>query len=168
LEKSMKDIARPFVFTARSLLIISFLCPPASWLAARSASLSDPKATSAESPLQQQVIAAEREGLDALKLGNVDDFASHTADGAIFVDAHGPANKEQVVKNVADFHLTDYSMDDIHFVQLSPHSGLIVYTITEKGMSHGKEFSARAHISSIWANDGGKWVCLFSQETGAR
>ena len=125
-------------------------------------------ASSTESSLQQQVIAAERAGLEALKVGNVDEFANHTAEEAIFVDARGPATKAQVVKNVADFHLTDYSMDDIQFIPLSQTSGLIVYKITEKGTSHGREFAAQAHISSIWTERAGKWVCLFSQETGAR
>ena len=125
-------------------------------------------ASSTESSLQQQVIAAERAGLEALKVGNVDEFANHTAEEAIFVDAHGPATKAQVVKNVADFHLTDYSMDDVQFTPLSQTSGLIVYKITEKGISHGRQFAAQAYISSIWTERAGKWVCLFSQETGTR
>jgi hypothetical protein len=120
------------------------------------------------SRLEQQVVAAERAGLDALKAANLDSFADHTADEAVFVDAHGPASKAQVVTNLAGFRLTDYSMDDIRFMPLSSNSGLIVYTITEKGVSHGKEFSARAYISSVWTERGGRWVCLFSQETGAR
>jgi hypothetical protein len=166
----MKDVTHSLVFSVPIFFLTVFLCSPASRLAnAQATAPADSKAMSSEpSSLQQQVVAAEREGLDALKAGNVDDFASHTADEAVFVDAHGPASKAQVVKNVADFRLIDYSMNDIHFVQLSPTSGLVVYTITEKGNSHGKEFSARAYISSIWAERGGKWVCLFSQETGAR
>jgi hypothetical protein len=40
--------------------------------------------------------------------------------------------------------------------------------ISEKGVSHGKEFTAQAYVSSIWMEGGGKWLCLFSQETGAR
>jgi hypothetical protein len=131
------------------------------------AATTDPALTEPPS-MQQQVVAAERAGLDALKANKIEEFADHTADEAILVDAHGPASKAQVVRNVADFHLTDYSMDDIRFVQLSPNSGLLVYTIAEKGVSHGKEFVARAYISSIWAERGGKWTCLFSQETGAR
>jgi hypothetical protein len=118
--------------------------------------------------LQQQIVAAEREGLEALKTGNVDHFAELTAEDAVFVDAAGPANKAQVVSNVADLRLTVFSMDDIQFVQLSPTSGLIVYKVTEKGLSHGREFAAQAYISSIWAQQNGKWVCRFSQETTPR
>jgi len=134
--------------------------------AARSFDSLDSKAE-ADSP-QQQIVAAEREGLDALKIGNVEHFASLTADEAVFVDAAGPATKAEVVKNVAGFKLTDYSMEDIKFVPLSAASGLISYKTTEKGVSHGHEFSATVYVSSIWANRSGKWLCLFSQETAAR
>ncbi len=118
--------------------------------------------------LEQQIVAKERDGLDALKAGNVEQFGNLTADDAVLVDAHGPATKAQVLQNVAGFTLTDYSMDDVRFVPLSAKSGLITYKITEKGVSHGKEFAAQAYVSSIWAEREGKWLCLFSQETAAR
>jgi hypothetical protein len=121
-----------------------------------------------EESLRQQIVAKEREGLDALKIGNVEIFANLTAEEAVFVDAAGLATKAEVVKNVAGFTLTDYSMEDVRFVPLSAESGLISYKIHEKGVSHGHEFTAQAYISSIWADRAGKWVCLFSQETAAR
>jgi ketosteroid isomerase-like protein len=116
--------------------------------------------------LEQQVISAERAGLDALKSGNLEQFAALTADDAILVDAQGPANKAQVMKNVAGFKLTDYLMEDVKFLAVSPNTGLVSYKITEKGVSHGKEFAAQAYISSVWTHRGTQWLCLFSQETG--
>ena len=140
--------------------------------------LARPKASAAAHPfasrnagdisLEQQLVAKEREGLDALKSGNVELFGNLTADDAVLVDAHGPATKAQVLKNVAEFTLSDYSMDNLQFVPLSPNSGLITYKISEKGVSHGKEFAAQAWVSSIWTHRGDKWLCVFSQETGAR
>jgi ketosteroid isomerase-like protein len=118
--------------------------------------------------MEQQVVTKEREGLDALKSGNVQHFADLTAEDAILIDAQGPATKAQVVKNVAAFTLTEYSMDDLRFVELSKDSGLITYKIHEKGISHGKEFDAHAYVSSIWTKKGKNWLCVFSQETGAR
>jgi hypothetical protein len=120
------------------------------------------------SSLQQQIVAKEREGLDSLKSGNVEIFANLTAEEAVFVDAAGLATKADVMKNVAGFTLTDYSMEDVRFVPLSAESGLISYKIHEKGVSHGHEFAAQAYVSSIWAQRAGKWMCLFSQETAAR
>jgi ketosteroid isomerase-like protein len=144
------------------------LAPANRFILAQADSGATPPAAAKTDSLEQQVVAAERDGLDALKAGNVDRFADHTADDAVFVDAAGPATKAQVVSNVAGFRLAEYAMDDVKFVPLSPTSGLIVYTITEKGVSHGRQFAARAYISSIWTKRGGKWVCQFSQETAAR
>jgi len=118
-----------------------------------------------QAPLERQILAKEREGLDALKTGNLETFANLTADDAVFVDAHGSATKSQVMQNVAGFRLTEFSMENIRFVSLSSKSGLISYKISEKGVSHGKEFTAQAYVSSIWAKRGGHWLCLFSQET---
>ena len=122
----------------------------------------------ADAAMQEQIVAKEREGLDALKAGNVAHFGELTADEAIFVDARGPAGKAEVMKNVVGFTLVDYSITDVRFVRLSATSGLIAYKIEEKGNSHGHEFTARVYVSSVWAQQGGKWLCLFSQETGAR
>jgi ketosteroid isomerase-like protein len=118
--------------------------------------------------LQQQIVAKESEGLDALKTGDLKRFADLTADDAVFVDSHGPASKAQVMKNVAGFSLSDYQMEDISFVQISPTAGLISYKSTEKGVSHGKEFAVQVYVSSIWVERGNQWVCLFSQETAMR
>jgi hypothetical protein len=118
--------------------------------------------------LEQQIVAKEREGLDALKAGNLERFANLTADDGVFVDAQGPASKATVVKNVAGFTLSEYSMENIQFVPIAANSGLITYKIYEKGASHGKEFAAQAYVSSIWMERGKEWVCLFSQETAVR
>jgi len=118
--------------------------------------------------MEQQIVSKERQELDALKTGDLELFGNLTADDAVFVDEHGPASKAQILKNVAGFRITDYSMEDVRFVPISAKSGLISYKISEKGISHGKEFTAQVYVSSVWAERGSKWVCLFSQETPAK
>lgn len=71
------------------------------------------------------------------------------------------------MKNVQDFKLIDYSMQDVKFVSISPASGLISYKAAEKGISHGREFTSVVYVSSVWTLREGKWVCQFSQETAA-
>lgn len=129
---------------------------------------SSPASGPAEDALREQIVAQERAGLDALKTGDLTTFGASTAEDAIFVDAHGPATKAEVMEHTADFRLHDYTMADVRFLPLSADSGLIVYTLTESGSSHGKDFSARVHVSSLWRKRDGKWLCEFSQETGAR
>ncbi|HMH11909.1 MAG TPA: nuclear transport factor 2 family protein [Edaphobacter sp.] len=124
--------------------------------------------TNSKDRLQEKIVAKEREGLDALETGNLDVFGTLTAEEAVMVDAQGPATKVQVLKNVSEFRLIDYSMDDLKFVPVSATTGLISYKITEKGTSHGHEFMAKAYVSSLWTKRGSQWVCLFSQETGTK
>src|SRR5208282_2793619 len=116
--------------------------PDASAAEAQPLEFRDSKAK--EASMEQQIEAKEREGLDALKTGNLEVFGRLTAEEAVFVDAQGPASKAQVVKNVAGFTLTEYSMEGMRFIPLTSKSGLITYKIHEKGVSHGKEFSAQA------------------------
>jgi len=118
--------------------------------------------------MEQQIVSKEREGLDALKTGNLELFGNLTADDAVLVDAHGPASKAQVLKNVAEFRLLEYSMEDVRFLPIAPKSGLITYKISEKGVSHGREFVAQAYVSSVWTERGSAWGCVFSQETAAK
>jgi len=142
------------------------------WRPAVSAAIVKPFRSSIAAPsdasLQDQVVAAERSGLDALKKGDVARFGDLTADEAVFVDDHGPATKAQVLQNVVGFTISDYSMDDIHFVRVSPDTGLISYKLTEKGSSHGHDFAAQVYISSVWTHRANNWLCLFSQETAVR
>lgn len=124
--------------------------------------------TASAGSMEQQIVSKEREGLDALKTGNLDLFGNLTADDAVFVDAQGPATKAQVLKHVVGFRLVEYSMEDVKFLPLSAKSGLITYKIDEKGVSHGREFAFQVYVSSIWTKRKNKWICLFSQETAAK
>jgi hypothetical protein len=118
--------------------------------------------------LQEEIVAQERAGLDALKSGDLKSFGASTAEDAVFVDSHGPATKAEVMQHTAEFRLHDYTITDVRFVALSANSGLIAYTIAETGTSHAKEFSARVYVSSVWVKRNGKWQCVFSQETAAK
>lgn len=118
--------------------------------------------------IEEEILAQERAGLEALKNGNVQAFADAIAEEAVFVDSSGPAGKAQVVKNVAGFHPHDFTISDVRFVGLSKDSGLIVYVLDESGTTHGRDFSAKVNVSAIWTKRSGKWQCLFSQETSAR
>ena len=160
----------PSAFITLAVITIScvLLGGRPSTLVAAAPSLESHDASAQEDSLEQQIVSKEREGLEALKTGDLERFGNLTADEAVMVDAQGPATKAQVPKNVAEFRLTEYSMEDVRFLPVSKSTGLITYKITEKGVSHGKDFAAQAYVSSLWTKRGTKWVCLFSQETAAR
>jgi len=121
-----------------------------------------------QSSLRDQVVGAERAELDALKSGNTAAFADLIAEEAVFVDSTGTASKSEVVKHIADFRLREYTMSNIQFVPVSAVSGVVVYRLTQTGISHNKEFTATVLASALWMQRNGKWVCVFSQETPAK
>jgi len=122
-----------------------------------------------ETPTQRdQIVAAERAELDALKSSDIAAFAGLIADEAVFVDAAGPASKAEIVKHSANFRLRDYTMSNIQLITLSQGVDLLVYRVAETGTSHGGVFSANVLVSSIWVRRDGRWLCLFSQETAAK
>jgi Domain of unknown function (DUF4440) len=137
-------------------------------LGALTAALALAESPDARGALRDEVVAQERGGLDLLKKGDLASFARTIASDAIFVDDHGPATRSEVIEHTASFKLDDYTMTDIRFVALSPSSGLLSYQMKESGSSHGHAFSADVYVSSVWAQHGGSWQCVFSQETAAR
>ncbi len=161
--------------SASALILVVAITFPSTFLLGRpkisdaaNPALKSLDADTSKGSMEQQIVSKEREELDALKAGDLELFGKLTADDAVFVDTQGPASKAQVLKNVARFRITEYSIEDVRFVSISKASGLISYKITEKGVSHGKEFAAQVYVSSVWAKRGSQWVCLFSQETGAK
>lgn len=145
------------------LALSATLLPPGS-----SRALPRRAGASEKDSLQERIVAKEREELDALETGNMQAFANLLAEEAVFVDARGPVSKAEVVKNTAEFRLSEYAMQEVRFVPLSSKSGLIAYRLFEKGASHGREFAGTVYVSSLWAERNGKWLCLFSQETAAK
>ena len=108
----MKKTPVALAFVSLVALVAFLLCRPTV-----TAAIAKPFRSSIAAPsdasLQEQVVAAERAGLDALKKGDVARFGDLTADEAVFVDDHGPATKAQVLQNVVGFTISDYSMDDV-------------------------------------------------------
>lgn len=121
-----------------------------------------------EDSLQQQIVAKEREELDALKSGDHKAFANLIADEAMFLDPRGHGTKAEVVEHTSAFRLIDYTMESVKFVPVGVNSGVVAYKLTQKGNAHGHEFTSVAYASALWTKRRGNWVCLFSQETPAR
>ena len=121
-----------------------------------------------ESAIAPQIVAKEREELEALKAENREAFGKLLAEEALFVDARGPANKTQVMNNLSGFTLSEYTTGEVAYLPLTSKSGLITYKMHKKAISHGREFEADVYVSSMWEKRGKDWVCLFSQETAAK
>jgi Domain of unknown function (DUF4440) len=131
-------------------------------------SLAQESAPPEPTSLQHQIVTKETEELNCLKSADIQCFADLIADNAVFLDAHGAATKQQVIAQVTGLKLTDFSINEVHYVPLTERSGLIAYKLTQKGVANGRAFSEQIFVSAIWAQRDGKWVTLFSQETPAQ
>ena len=127
-----------------------------------------PSPTTEQNSVGQQILSNERAELDALKAGDFTTFGNLIADEAVFVDALGTASKAEVLKHTEGFKLVDYKIEDEKYLPISADTGMISYYVTEKGVSHGKEFTAHVYVSALWTKRANDWVCLFSQETAAK
>jgi hypothetical protein len=72
-------------------------------LASRSA-LPEKANTHKDSPqqLQAEIVTKERQELEALKNGRVQEFTDLMAEEAIFVDSHGSAGKAEIIAHLSD------------------------------------------------------------------
>ncbi len=160
--KSMKSM-KPAVIMAIVTVAVSTVV-----IAAHSNAAAEMKSGAGQGSLQEQIVAQERKELDAIKSGDMTTFATLIAEEAVFVEAHGTAGKAEIVKNTANFKLLEYTMEDVKFVPVSAKSGVVAYKLVQKVSSHGQEFTSQAYASALWVERGGKWVCLFSQESAAK
>jgi hypothetical protein len=83
--------------TASTLIAVAVIGFSSALLLVSKTSVAAAQSVESHDSLQQQIVDKEREGLDALKAGDVERFGNLTADEAIMVDAQGPASKAQVL-----------------------------------------------------------------------
>ncbi len=137
-------------------------------VAVRPTTAAGTKSGAGQSSLQEEIVAQERKELESIKTGDMATFASLIAEEAVFVDARGTAGKAEVVKNTANFKLLEFTMEDVKFVPLSARSGVVAYKLVQKASAHGQEFTSQAYASALWIERGGRWVCVFSQESASK
>src|SRR5436305_3407690 len=70
----------------------------------------------AATKIRDTIVAKERQELDCLKTGQMQEFAALISDDAVFLDPHGSAGKKEVVETTSHFKLLDYNMEDVKFV----------------------------------------------------
>jgi ketosteroid isomerase-like protein len=118
------------------------------------------------------ILAAAKAGLDALKSGDVAGYEAMITDDAVIVDDDGLERKPDLVKKLAEIQVKDYRISDVRFVPVSADNGLVAYTLTESWTDHGKPFTAKMNVSSVWERSGGAgrggFACVFLQETPAK
>ncbi|MBA3243316.1 MAG: nuclear transport factor 2 family protein, partial [Acidobacteria bacterium] len=158
-----------------ALLVAASACTPVeqgsannSNLVAANANSATPQASPA-SVSDADIIAQERQLLDALKAKNWDAFAAKLADDQIYVSGEGVYDKTQSVEGVKKTDFKEFTTSDMKVLKIGQNAAVLTYTNVAKGTYEGKPLpDTPSRDTTIWVNRGGKWLAVFHQETYAQ
>jgi hypothetical protein len=126
-------------------------------------------ATSATASLTDLLLAREKSLPEAEKRKDVDFFKNITTDDFIEVAADAKVyTKDEMMEGLNVVDLQNYSMYDARVISLNDSAAVVTYDAIVQ-MSIGDERAPRyQHVSSVWVNQGGKWLLKFQQATAAQ
>jgi hypothetical protein len=137
-------------------------------------SASAPTATSgspatANSSLTELLLGKEKSLPEAQKRKDVTFFKSITTDDFLEVAADAKVyTKDEMMEALNVVDLQNYSIYDAKVIPLNDAAAVVTYDAVVQ-MSVGDEHAPRyQHVSSVWVNQGGKWLLKFQQATAAQ
>ncbi len=105
--------------------------------------------------------AEKRKDLDFFKNITTDDFLEVAPDAKVY-------SKEEMLEGLNVVDLQNYSIYDAKVLPLTANAAVVTYDVIVQ-MTIGDERAPRyQHVSSVWVNQGGKWLLKFQQATAAQ
>ena len=128
-----------------------------------------PGSSTANSSLTELLLAKEKSLPEAQKRKDVDFFKNITTDDFLEVAADAKVyTKEEMMEGLNVVDLQNYSIYDAKVLPLGDQAAVVTYDAIVQ-MSIGDERAPRyQHVSSVWVNQGGKWLLKFQQATAAQ
>ena len=140
--------------------------------AANSASTPTAKSGSpatANSSLTDLLLGKEKSLPEAQKRKDVNFFKNITTDDFLEVAADAKVySRDELLEALNIVDLQNYSIYDAKVIPLNENAAVVTYDAIVQ-MSVGDERAPRyQHVSSVWVNQGGKWLLKFQQATAAQ
>jgi hypothetical protein len=89
-----------------------------------------------------------------------------TADHVAVIANHtGPMTKDQMVANLAKYHLTSFESSDVVVTMLSPDVALLNFNVKQSGTYDGIALPTRVFVSEVWLRRDGQWLQRLFQST---
>lgn len=125
--------------------------------------------STANSSLTELLLAKEKSLPEAQKRKDVDFFKNITTDDFLEVAADAKVyTKEEMMEGLNVVDLQNYSIYDAKVLPLGDQAAVVTYDAIVQ-ISIGDERAPRyQHVSSVWVNQGGKWLLKFQQATAAQ
>ena len=126
-------------------------------------------ASTASASLTELLLGKEKSLPEAQKRKDVDFFKNITTDDFLEVAADAKVyTKDEMMEALNVVDLQNYSIYDAKVIPLTDNAAVVTYDAIVQ-MSVGDERAPRyQHVSSVWVNQGGKWLLKFQQATAAQ
>ena len=123
--------------------------------------------TSADSDLKDMFEAKVKVEWEALKNKDKKAYAELLADDyeGVEVDGRGERNKIQVLNELADENVYNYTLWGFKLIPLGPDAALVIYEVTMQFPPRAQVRYSRVYISELWVKRDGQWKELHYQET---
>lgn len=105
---------------------------------------------------------------EIVKNKQVDAFRKYYADNYRGVSSDGVRDINQEVEGVRIVDLKDYSLTDTKVVFPNKGTAVLTYKVTVQGSYQGQDISGVYYASSVWVNQGGKWLAILHTEAKAQ
>jgi hypothetical protein len=125
--------------------------------------------TTANPSLTDLLLTKEKSLPDAQKRKDVEFFKNITTDDFLEVAADAKVyTKDELMEGLNVVDLQNYSIYDPKVLPLNDNAAVVTYDAIVQ-MTIGEEHAPRyQHVSSVWVNQGGKWLLKFQQATAAQ
>ena len=114
------------------------------------------------------LIDRERELWEIVKTKQIDAFRKYYADNYSGVSSDGVKDINQEVEGVRNVDLKNYSLADTKVVFPNKGTAVLTYKVTVEGSYQGQDISGVYYASSVWVNQGGKWLAVLHTEAKAQ
>lgn len=105
--------------------------------------------------------AQKRKDVNFFKNITTDDFLEVAADAKVYT-------RDELLEALNVVDMQNYSIYDAKVIPLNENAAVVTYDAIVQ-MSIGDERAPRyQHVSSVWVNQGGKWLLKFQQATAAQ
>lgn len=116
---------------------------------------------------EKTLIDMERELWEIVKNKRVEEFRKYYADNYMGVSSDGVRNINQEVEGVRIVDLKDYTLAEMKVVMPNKATAVLTYKVTVRGSYQGQDISGVYYSSSVWVNQGGKWLAILHTEAKA-
>lgn len=115
----------------------------------------------------KSLIDREKALWEIVKNNQVDAYRTYYADGYRGVSSDGVKDINQEVEGVRIVQLKDYLLADTKVVFPNKSTAVLTYKVTVHGSYQGQDISGVYYASSVWVNQGGKWLAILHTEAKA-